>query len=317
MEAYLAFTPIYQERVWGGRALAGVFGRVLPEGGPIGESWELVDREEANSQLAGPEEGRTIGDLRRTDPEGLLGPGWPAERPFPILVKLLDCAERLSLQVHPPEAVARRLGGEPKTENWYILEAQPGAALLAGLQPGVDRGQFLEALQREQLEPLVRRMPSSPGDSLFVRSGWIHAIDGGNLILEIQQNSDTTYRVYDWGRVGLDGRPRQLHIEESMESIDFSTDQPELLHPEGPESLLADCPAFRLRCLELPAGAELCFAAEQEPRVLSLASGQLEEAGGGALKRGDTVLLPYKASSSWTARAPSVLLVTDRFHSLT
>jgi mannose-6-phosphate isomerase len=159
----------------------------------IGESWDLVDRPEANSVLAGG--GGTLGDLRRTAPELLMGPDWPAEKPFPILVKWLDCQDRLSLQVHPPADMAPELGGQPKTENWFIAETAAGAALLAGLKPGVDKESFRRALQEGELEDLVCRIPVKQGDSLFVQSGRIHAIDGANLILEIQENSDTTYRV--------------------------------------------------------------------------------------------------------------------------
>ena len=312
MDNFYQFKPIYQERVWGGRGLEASLGRQLPPGKTIGESWEIVDREEANSAL--PDGDGTLADLRKADPGALLGPDWPADRPFPILVKWLDCEDRLSLQVHPPAEVAPELGGEPKTENWYIVEATPEAAVLAGLQPGVTPEQFREALEQQDLEKLVCRLPSRPGDSLFVRSGRLHAIDAGNLILEIQQNSDTTYRVYDWGRVGLDGKPRDLHVEESMQSIDFSDEEPELLHPTGPEAFLADCEEFRLRRLELAEGAELAFAAGEEPRILSIVEGILAEAGGREAARGDNLLLPYAGESTWTAKGPAVVLVTDRFN---
>lgn len=312
MQKFYRFKPLYQERVWGGRGLESALGRDLPEGRPIGESWELVDREEADSPLA---EGQgSLGNLRKADPASLMGPGWPASKPFPILVKWLDCQDRLSLQVHPPAEVAPALNGEPKTENWYIVEATPEAALLAGLRPGTTPGQFRDALQEQRLEELVCRLPARGGDSLFVRSGRLHAIDAGNLILEIQQNSDTTYRVYDWGRVGLDGKPRQLHIEESLKSIDFADSQPELLHPEGPESVLADCEEFRLRRLELGAGETLDFAAAEEPRILSVVEGTLCESGGDTATRGDNLLLPYAGASSWRAGASAVVLVTDRFN---
>jgi mannose-6-phosphate isomerase len=314
MRSFHFFSPIYQERVWGGRGLANSLGRTLPEGKVIGESWELVDRPEADSPLEAG--GGTLGSLRRKDPEGLMGPGWPADRPFPILVKWLDCQDRLSLQVHPPAAIAPSLNGEPKAENWYIAEASPGAALLAGLKPGVTRGQFREALEANQLEELVYRIPVVPGNSLFVHSGRIHAIDAGSLILEIQQNSDTTYRVYDWGRVGLDGMPRQLHIEESLQSIDFNDPQPELLAPAGPEARLADCREFRLRRLELAEGESLAFGANEEPRILSVIEGELDNGTDRPARRGDSVLLSYAGSSIWTAKGRAVVLVTDRINRL-
>lgn len=312
MESYLEFSPLYQERVWGGRGLEKALGRDLPAGAVIGESWELVDRPEADSPL--PDGRGTLGGLRQERTAELMGPGWPSERPFPILVKWLDCQERLSLQVHPPAAVAPELGGEPKTENWYIVEASPEAALLAGLVPGVQPEDFRAALEAERLEELVCRLPARKGDSLFVRSGRLHAIDAGNLILEIQQNSDTTYRVYDWGRLGLDGQPRQLHVEASMRSIDFADTEPLLLHPSGPESVLADSEEFRLRRLELGAGAGLSFAAGEEPRILSLVEGRLRAPDGAVFTRGANLLLPYAAESRWEAMEEAVVLVTDRFH---
>ncbi len=312
MQPYLFFEPIYQERVWGGRGLERALGRTLPAGRVIGESWEVVDRAEADSPVRGGH--GTLGRLRRDQPEALMGPGWSPTRPFPILVKWLDCQERLSLQVHPPAAVAPALGGEPKTENWYVVEAAPGAALLAGLRRGVTPETFRQALATGDLERLVCRLATRAGDSLFVPSGRLHAIDAGNLILEIQQNSDTTYRVYDWGRVGLDGRPRQLHVAESLQSIDFADYEPRLLHPTGAEAVLADCPEFRLRRLELPAGGTLAFAANEQPRILSVVSGRLEERAGAVARRGDNLVLPYAGRSHWTAHAPAVVLVTDRFN---
>ncbi len=243
-----------------------------------------------------------------------MGPGWDAERRFPILVKWLDCRERLSLQVHPPAEVAAELGGEPKTENWFIAQADPDAALLAGLKEGVTREGFERALRENRLEALVPRLPARAGDSLFVPSGRLHAIDGGNFILEIQQNSDTTYRVYDWGRVGLDGKPRELHVAESLRSIDFSDTEPELFHTaevDG-ELLLADSREFRLRRLQLDRGDSVAFAAEEEPRLLHLVSGRLR-AGDDVYEWGVNLLLPYAFGGTFIAETPSILLVTDRF----
>lgn len=314
---FLVFEPIYQERVWGGRGFASSLGRSLPADQVIGESWEIVDRPEANSVVRdGALAGKTLAEVRAAGGDGLLGPGWPVEKPFPILVKWLDCEDRLSLQVHPPAAVAGELKGEPKTENWYIAECREGASLIAGLAPGVTRAQFEEALRSNELEPLVWRMPVKVGDSLFVESGRLHAIDAGNLILEIQQNSDTTYRVYDWGRVGLDGKPRQLHIEESLRSIDFDDFAPSVTSTADTkgEVVLADSPVFRLRKLSLGASGDLTFEAEQEPRILSVVEGALTDAlSGRQLKRGDNALLPYDGAFRFQATTASVVLVTDRF----
>ena len=227
MHLPLCFSPLYQTRVWGGRRLEAALGRSLPPSEPVGESWEIVDRPEAQSIVAsGPLAGRSLRDLISTRGADLMGPTWPITRRFPILVKWLDCRERLSLQVHPPAAVAPSLGGEPKTENWYIAQSSPNAELIVGLKRGVTRAAFEQALDAQTVEQCVHHFPVAAGDSILVHSGQVHAIDAGNLILEIQQNSDTTYRVYDWGRVGLDGRPRQLHVEESLRSIDWQDFEP-------------------------------------------------------------------------------------------
>ncbi len=306
---YYLFTPIYQERVWGGTRFTSDLGRTLPEGKVIGESWEIVDRPEAQSTLA---DGRSIRELIQSNPEGVMGCGWPAERPFPILVKWLDCREKLSLQVHPPAAVAPELGGEPKTENWYIAKADPGATLMAGLRAGVSREDFEHGLAENTLEPLVHSIQVSTGESIFIPSGRLHAIGGGNLILEIQQNSDTTYRVYDWGRVGLDGQPRQLHIEASLKSTDFSDFEPDTLKPTGSNQVLAASDVFDLRKVCLKAGETFQLEAGQ-PRILSLVAGKIEEADGSALQMSDNALLPAEHSFKFTAKEATELLLTENF----
>src|SRR5581483_11451224 len=226
----IRFQPLYFERVWGGRALEAALGRRLPSGRPIGESWDIVDRPEAQSIVRnGTWSGLTLRAALAQHAADIMGPGWPASRRFPLLVKWLDCRERLSLQVHPP---AGTVEGEPKTENWYIAETEHGAHLIVGLRRGATREQFERAVASQTLEECLHRFTVAAGDSILVRSGQVHAIDAGNLILEIQQNSDTTYRVYDWGRVGLDGKPRQLHVRESLESIRWSGETPVLVEGE-------------------------------------------------------------------------------------
>lgn len=308
MKQYI-FNPIYQERVWGGTWLASEFGRDLPEGKVIGESWEMVDRPEAQSTTA---EGKTIRELIAADPEGIMGPGWPADKPFPILVKWLDCQEKLSLQVHPPAAIAPELGGEPKTENWYIAKAEPHATLMAGLRHGVTRNVFKMELQNGNLEPLVHSMPVKAGESIFIPSGRIHAIGGGNLILEIQQNSDTTYRVYDWGRVGLDGTPRELHIEESLKSTDFNDFEPETLKPRRGNQLLAESDVFDLRKVCLQSGESLRFEAGS-PRILSVVSGKLREADGSTIGTSANALLPAAQAFDFVATEDCEILLTENF----
>ena len=313
MDKPILFTPITQERVWGGRDLERKLGRTLPPGKVIGESWEIVDRPEAQSVVASGEfAGQTLRSLVENRTAWLLGPAGDPARPFPILIKWLDCQERLSLQVHPPAEVAPLLKGEPKTENWYVAGAEPGAGLIVGLKEGVTREAFAQALEEEKLEELVHRFPVEPGHSILVESGRLHAIDGGNLILEIQQNSDTTYRVYDWGRVGLDGQPRQLHVEQSMRSIDFDDFEPSPLPPAQEDRVLAECREFRIREKHLAAGETLALAAGEDARLVSLVRGALV-INGEEIPPAANLLLPYAGAFTLEAKEPSVILLTDRF----
>jgi len=314
---YFQFQPPYQERVWGGRDLQRELGRALPGANPIGESWELVDRTGEQSVVAGgPFAGLTLRELLTRQAADVMGPGWPAARPFPILVKWLDCRERLSLQIHPPASVAAGLGGEPKTENWYLVRTSPGAAVLAGLKPGVTVASFAAALTAGTAEACVERLPVQPGDSLLIRSGVMHAIDAGCLILEIQQNSDTTYRVYDWGRVGLDGKPRALHIPQSLASMAAAPKEPpHLLRANGEaRTLLVDAPEFQLTRHVLAAGAPIRFAAGEQPRIFSVVDGAVMDDAGKILGVGENLLLPYAGEFTFTATGPATVLVTDRFH---
>jgi mannose-6-phosphate isomerase len=316
----LLFRPLYQTRVWGGRALAPIFGRTLPPGQKIGESWEIVDRPKEQSIVArGPHAGRTLRELIAQHGAAIMGVPWPADRPFPVLVKWLDCQERLSLQVHPPAKVAAQLGGEPKTENWYIAQAEPHASLIVGLRRGATRAAFERALADNSLESLVHRFPVREGDSMFVRSGRIHAIDGGNLILEIQQNSDTTYRVYDWGRMGDDGKPRQLHVEESLRCIDFNDIEPAVLRPPATQGdiTLAECEEFRIqRCVRSTGDYLLHASSAPEARLLHVISGAVSVTWHGGAERyapGENVLLPADTLCDVRVDSPTTVLFTDRF----
>src|SRR5687767_6382243 len=324
MRELLRFQPLYQKRVWGGRALEAALGRVLPPDVPIGESWEVVDRSEAQSILAaGSLRGEPFRQVLSKHGADIMGPRWPVDRPFPILIKWLDCRERLSLQVHPPAAIAAELRGEPKTENWYIAHTEPGAQLIVGLKRGVTRDEFKRAIVSNTLERCVHRFRVAAGDSILVHSGQVHAIDAGNLILEIQQNSDTTYRVYDWGRVGLDGAPRQLHLEQSLQSIDWSDFEPAPLRGAPTSGVIADCPEFRIRRVVLGAGEKTQVRAREQPRLLSVVSGSVrvsDDGNGGtrasfrqALARGDNVLVPYAGAFTFAAEVTTILLLTENF----
>lgn len=312
---FITLQPIYQQRVWGGRGLETQLGRKLPDDQPYGESWEVVDRPEAQSILHGAElDGMTLRAALSKHADRIMGPRYDPATPFPILVKWLDCQQRLSLQVHPPADIAPSLGGEPKTENWYVAQTEEGASLIVGLKKGVTREEFERRLKDDTLEECVHRMNVSPGESMFVRSGRIHAIDGGNLILEIQQNSDTTYRVYDWGRVGLDGKPRQLHVEESLKCINFNDFEPETIKPQPGTQKLVESEIFNLTKHDLKTGARLEFKENVQPRLLSVVSGMLRDVEDGKkIGGGQNVLLPYDTAFTFVAAKDSVVLVTDGF----
>jgi mannose-6-phosphate isomerase len=221
----LRLRPLLKPLVWGGRRLETALGRALPEGVGVGESWELVDLPEDQSIVAGgPFDGTQLGELRRDCAAALLGDAALLGGRFPLVLKFIDARETLSVQVHPGPAACARIGGgaRPKTEAWYVMAADPGAALYLGLAPGTDRRAFEAALAAGEVARHLHRIEVAGGEIVHVPAGTVHAIGGGILLAEVQQSSDTTYRVFDWNRVGADGRPRQLHVEQALASIDFS-----------------------------------------------------------------------------------------------
>ncbi|HST30782.1 MAG TPA: type I phosphomannose isomerase catalytic subunit [Chthoniobacterales bacterium] len=221
------------ERIWGGHRLASLFGKRTPPTATIGESWEIADRPEAQSVVRnGPFRDRTLHELWTRDRKAIFG-GLPDSPRFPLLIKLLDAHDQLSLQVHPPEKVAAGLGGEPKTEFWYIASAIPGAKLHVGLREAVTRDQFEQAVRAGVVANLVHSIEVKTGDSIFLPAGRFHGIGGGNVLVEIQQNSDTTYRVFDWNRVDDSGKLRPLHVDQALQSIDFDDVAPTLSEADG------------------------------------------------------------------------------------
>ena len=258
----LRFQPYYKPVMWGGGNLKKVLHRDLPENtaDPIGESWELCDREDVSSAVVnGPLAGKTITELVKEYSQDLLGSKYQGGR-FPLLIKIIDAGQKLSLQVHPNEDACEVIGGtaQPKTEMWYIIHADPEAKIIAGLKPGVGTEQFLQNASSAECENDLTVYDSAPGDAYFIKAGLVHAIGAGNLLLEVQQNSDTTYRISDWGRVGNDGKPRQLHVEESRKSILTSlTDSPLVPRAKDPENgntvypVITDCPFFHVTDLRL------------------------------------------------------------------
>ncbi|MEM7147383.1 MAG: type I phosphomannose isomerase catalytic subunit [Verrucomicrobiota bacterium] len=295
MRRPIVFKPIYQERVWGGRTLAERFGRELPSAEvPYGESWEVSDREEAASEVLLPVElaGRTLGGLwgdaaTRGEIFGEDYAGMSGR--FPLLLKILDARDRLSLQVHPPAAVAGELSGEPKTEMWYIAAAEEGAELYVGLKAGVSREDFERGIAEGATEEQVHRIPASAGQFIFIPSGRLHAIGAGLLIYEIQENSDTTYRVFDWNRVGLDGRPRELHVEASLRCIDFDDVEPGMGAREG--EVLVSCGEFVVEEWALGAGERRGVVRDGRFGMVTVVEGVVI-CGGVEFGLGDFLLVP-------------------------
>jgi mannose-6-phosphate isomerase len=283
----LAFEPLFMERVWGGRRLGTTLGKRLPPAVPIGESWELVDREDAQSIVAtGGFAGTTLHDLWSKLREPVFGADLPATPRFPLLAKILDARETLSVQVHPPSRIAMELRGEPKTEMWYLLDADPGAELFAGFRKGTTRADFQRALASGGAAELLHRVRVKAGDAMFIPSGRCHAIGAGCLIVEIQQNSDTTYRVFDWNRTGLDGKPRALHVAESLASIDFNDYEPSSSLADG--EIVVACPEFRVERWSLHSSRTDTTTVGA---IFTVLSGEVD-CGGSRFRTGEFFLLP-------------------------
>ena len=306
----LTFKPLYMERVWGGRELERVYGRPLPAPGvPYGESWEIVDREREQSVVDhGALAGTSLHELWSTRREEIFGAGCGGHERFPILIKVLDARDDLSIQVHPPVSMAVELGGEPKTEMWFIADCEPGAKLYVGLKHGVTKAGFEHAIASGTVADCVHAVTPRPGDSIFIASGRLHAIGAGFLIHEIQQNSDTTYRVFDWNRVGLDGNPRDLHVAQSLASIDFNDFEPAMDRPAG--DTLASCAYFQTDRKTLASGATIAPPEAGKFAILSVVAGALESAGGRRFGKGRFLLLPRGAAPLVALENAVVLLVT-------
>jgi mannose-6-phosphate isomerase len=239
------FQPLFMERIWGGRRLESEFGKQLPPNVRIGESWEIVDRPEAQSIVAdGPLCGKSLHELWTQYRKEIFG-NVPDTPRFPLLIKIIDAQENLSLQVHPRENLARRFGDEPKSEFWYVAAADD-AELFLGFRKPITRKQFKETLRDGAVMDYVHNLAVRTADAVFLPAGRVHAVGGGNLLIEIQQNSDTTYRVFDWNRTDpATGSKRDLHIEQAIECINFEDVQPKLIASKG--ELLISHRLFEIR----------------------------------------------------------------------
>ncbi|MBN1795125.1 MAG: hypothetical protein JW804_00470 [Sedimentisphaerales bacterium] len=252
MQIYpLKFRPIYKQRIWGGLKLREYFNKDLPPNEKIGESWELADLPNDKSVIINGELARrgglanlNIHEAINKYPKEIMGDANFSGN-FPLLIKILDAEDVLSVQVHPDKKACERMGkGDPKTECWYIIKAEPSAVIYKGLKAGVTKEQFAEAIKARTTADLLNKIEVKAGQTHFLPSGTIHAIGAGLLIAEIQLPSDTTYRVFDWNRVDENGKGRELHIDEALESINFDQKSDEL--PITTVGRLVDCEYFTM-----------------------------------------------------------------------
>ena len=299
----LRFEPIYQYRLWGGRRLADLLTAPLPGDGPIGEAWVLSDRDDHASQVAdGPLKGRTIGQLMEQSPEQLLGKLAGRYRRFPLLLKFLDVREMLSLQVHPADARNDLLpaGETGKTEAWVVLEAGTGSRIYAGMKPGTTADDLRRAVASGVAADLVASFTPKPGDGVFLPAGTVHALGGDVMVFEVQENSDVTFRLDDWGHVDpKTGRPRALQVDQALACIDFAQGA---LAPIAPvveattpveRERLFDCEHFRL--WRLRGQSPFPVGAAGVPHVLICLEGTGRVEHGGetyTVGKGDVWLLP-------------------------
>lgn len=249
------------ERIWGGQKLRAHFGMNTPDGN-VGEAWLVADHQVHESVVAdGPCAGMTLTQLLTMNPEAILGrvPKRTIHGRFPLMLKILDAREALSVQVHPDDETAKRLG-EPdvgKTEMWYVLQADPGSELICGLAPDLRLSDLRKAAESGEIERFMARHRVSGGEAMFVEAGSVHAIGAGLVLAEIQQNSDLTYRIYDWNRSDAEGRPRQLHLDKSLEAIHFGAPPPtpgsarEYQSAEATVGVLAACPLFAAERIQI------------------------------------------------------------------
>lgn len=295
----LRLQPAYQHYIWGGDRIPKFFRRTLPPG-IYAESWEVSDRDEAPSIVAdGPLQGCPLPHLMRARGAEVLGAAQASGR-CPWLIKVIDACQRLSVQVHPDSHAAAIHGGEPKTEAWYVLGVDEKAAIYAGFKPGVNAAVLRRALADNAVEKLLEKITVATGDLIYVPGGLVHAIGAGCLLLEVQQNSNTTYRVYDWGRVGADGQPRELHVEQALHSIKWEA-RPEIIRAtagsEGVWQILLRAPFFEIDRLILSAtGTQTALPASERCQALFVVSGavRLTAPGGwkSVLSVGASVLVP-------------------------
>ncbi len=303
----LVFAEILKPKPWGGRSLARVCGKSLPPGEQIGESWEVADHPHGVSVVSeGPLGGATLSDLVAGESNSLLGSGRSTGR-FPLLVKLVHAKEQLSVQVHPDDGCARamKLTDSGKTEAWYVVQVSPGGRIIAGLKSRRDVPRLPELALSGEIVRRLRTIHPRRGEALLCPAGAVHALGPGVVLLEIQQNSDATFRLYDWGRVGLDGKPRELHLNEAVRAVG---DRPMRLVKSRPRTLrsmpfpaqrLVSCDKFVMDLWRVPKASDRSKEGQFEILHVVAGSGMLRSSHWPdvRLRKGRTVLVPASVHS--------------------
>ncbi|TGL57793.1 type I phosphomannose isomerase catalytic subunit [Leptospira jelokensis] len=274
----LFVTPIYKEKIWGGRKLESQLGRKIPEG-LIGESWEVSVYDSDISLIENPEfQNLPLTTLIQKAPNEVLGKPF-ANASLPLLVKVIDAKEKLSVQVHPDDAYALKYDpkSKGKKECWYVLSADPGAELVVGFGTQTNREDYESLVKQNLGESVLKKWPVKPGDVFLLNPGTIHAIGGGVVLLEVQQSSDSTYRVYDYGRIGDDGKPRELHLEKALSVLNFEASKGEeklqktlLGHHPFSRYLFTSNDKFRLESWEFNQAQNFTFAPLNEPSCFGI-----------------------------------------------
>ncbi len=318
----LKFKPIYKEKIWGGNNLNKYLNKNIDKNAKIGESWEVSDHFEDTSIISnGDLKGTTLSQALQEYKKDLAGLNADKKylKKFPLLIKFIDANDKLSVQVHPDDAYAEKheKNESGKTEMWYIVHAKPGAKLIAGLKRGTTKKIFRGKLENNKLKDLLHYIKVKTGDVLFIPSGRLHAITPGIVINEIQQNSDLTYRIYDWGRKGFDNKPRELDIKKSLDVINFKDFTPEVSKPAHSNvgtniiSTLIKCTYFGVEKyllnekikIESDKSSFTVISIIDGNGVLNWEKKEME------LKKGETILIPAVISSYAIYPRPSVTLI--------
>ncbi len=299
----LFFNPIFQYRIWGGNKLKTLFNKEIPND-RIGESWELSGLSEAPSVVAnGVYTGKNINELLQDYGNDILGASIVEKygNQLPLLFKLLDAREQLSIQVHPNDALAqKRHNSFGKTEMWYVVQADTGSELIAGFNENISIDEFKSAIDSSTVTDLMKHYEVQKGDTFFLETGTVHAIGAGIVIAEIQQTSDITYRIYDFDRIDQDGKKRQLHIEESLDAINFDANDAKVSKSTTATSILVECPYFNTFEVQLSQGSTYLVPDRDVFTVFMVVSGCIDLHFGETVlevKAGQTFLVPAALSN--------------------